>query len=369
MACGDGQIGERRFGSAPDEDSYAPLDGFEDPDGGVPYVTLPSPSVEDESPKVPTKAGNWPSPSEPLGHRHAECEATYGMSPEEIEATPCGISGGEVPDGSSYAACTHTGALDFQGSNISFDCVNWATGSTEFGTRCEGAPGCENVVFRRTTITGSNGNAVQNLILLTSRGGQPLRSVLIEQSDISRSDVAILCGSAANGDLYPLPGEGDKALVIRDSRIHGTAQSPTAHTDLMFIAEGCRGVLSERNLWDGSDALRGANVGSVIQDQPGNSTGGNHVFRHNRFVHDGSGHMFNFDRNAGSSTDACADPVIFESNLFDWKFDLSDGYADTLFNTSTTGKECPRIESRAGSSCTGNQLANGVKASCSSDGT
>jgi len=79
--------------------------------------------------------------------------------------------------------------------------------------------------------------------------------------------------------------------------------------------------------------------------------------------------MFNFDRNAGSSQDACAAPVIFDSNVFDWRYDLSDGFADTLFNYSTVGKECPRIEPRPGSACTGNTLADGSSTGCSSDGS
>ena len=78
--------------------------------------------------------------------------------------------------------------------------------------------------------------------------------------------------------------------------------------------------------------------------------------------------MFNFDRNANTSSDACADPVIFESNVFDWQFDLSDGFADTLFNYSTTGRECTRIESRPGSLCVNNVFAGGSGASCSGDG-
>jgi hypothetical protein len=77
--------------------------------------------------------------------------------------------------------------------------------------------------------------------------------------------------------------------------------------------------------------------------------------------------MFNFDRNAGSSTSACAAPVIFESNVFDWKYDVSD-LADTLSNYSTLGKECTRIESRPGSRCTGNTFSNGTAAACSGDG-
>jgi hypothetical protein len=193
--------------------------------------------------------------------------------------------------------------------------------------------------------------------------------MLIEQCDISQSDVAIMSGSAVNGDTNPLPGEGDKALVIRDSRIHGTSQSPTAHTDLLFIAESTRGVLVERNLFDGSDAAPGSNVGSLVQDQTmGTGTAGNHVFRNNRFVHDGSGHMFNFDRAPGTTADACADPVIFESNVFDWESGTSDGFGDSLFSVSTTGRECSRIESRPGSRCTSNTFADGSAAKCSGNG-
>jgi hypothetical protein len=319
---------------------------------------------------TPPTPGSWPSPSDPLGHRHPECLAIYGKTPAQIEATPCNVTGaGDPTAGETYTGCYHNGTLDFQGDNITFDCVKWDTGATGFGTRCQGTP-CDNIVFRRSTITGNNGVApAQNLILMTSRGGQPLRSVLIEKCDISESDVAILCGSAANGSTNPLPGEGDKALVIRDSRLHGTTHVPGAHTDIVFLAEGCRGVLLERNLLDGSDVTPGRNVGSVLQDQPLNSNGGNHVFRNNRFVHDGSGRMFNFDRAPGTTADACAAPVIFESNVFDWSYDKSDGFGDTLFSVSTTGRECSRIESRPGSRCTSNTFADGSAAKCSGDGS
>jgi hypothetical protein len=141
-----------------------------------------------------------------------------------------------------------------------------------------------------------------------------------------------------------------------------------AHTDLLYIAEQARGILVERNLFDGSDAIGGANVGSVVQDQTmGTGTAGNHVFRNNRFVHDGSGHMFNFDRAPGTTPDACADPVIFESNVFNWVNDGVNG--DTLFNTNTTGgKDCPGLSARAGTVCTSNTFADGSAAKCSVNG-
>lgn len=196
------------------------------------------------------------------------------------------------------------------------------------------------------------GFANQLLIRLTSAGGQPLRSVLVKESDLSRSDVPLFCGSAANGDVSPLPGEGDKAFVVRRSRIHAITRTTGAHTDLAFLAESCRGVLFEHNRFDGSDAIGDANVSSTLQVQGQTATFGNMVFRFNHFISDNNGHMFNFDRDdsvggVATTEQACADPVHIDNNVFTWT-------SDTLFSTASAGRECPSITARPGSTCDGN---------------
>ena len=144
-ACGDGAIGDSRSGpfagELPDDGFDAPPESFGEPDAGVSQPPPPAPAEDEQDPIVPPKAGSWPATNEPLGHRHPECQALYGKTPAQIEATLCGISGGKVPGDQTYTACAYTGGLDFQGSNVTFDCVKWATGNTTFGTRCEGAPG------------------------------------------------------------------------------------------------------------------------------------------------------------------------------------------------------------------------------------
>jgi len=299
--------------------------------------------------------GSWPSASEPMGHNDPYCEATYGKTPAEIEATPCGVTE-NIAANTTVSACTHNNVIDFQGDNITIDCVKWSTGATPFGTRCEQADGCENIKILHSTITGNAGaGTTQSLLLFNSRIW-PFKSVLVEKNDISRSDVLVQTGSSINGDTLALPGEGNKALVIRGNRLHGVTRFGSSVTNMIYLAESPRGVLIEGNLIDGSDSIGGVEVGSLIQDMATSAPAGNHVIRNNHFISDATGDAMNFSGNP-----YCAAPINFDGN----KIDLN---SSGLFNYTLGATTCPRIDLRAGASCSGNTSEDGFPMTCAGDG-
>jgi hypothetical protein len=229
------------------------------------------------------------------------------------------------------------------------------------------------LTIRRSTITGNNGACdsqglnssgqcfygQQSLLKIGSYTG-PIKSILIEENDISRSDIPIALLTGPNGDVLGYPGEGNKAVVIRGNRIHAITQVPGAHTDLLTIFESPRGVLVENNLFDGSDSLGGANVGSNIQVQTASSAAGNFVFRNNHIISDTNGTTMNL----GPATSCqCPSPIYWENNKVAFN-------SDTLFayGRPTCPSGCPTLGYDANHTCTGNTFENGSPATCQSDG-
>jgi cysteine-rich repeat protein len=299
--------------------------------------------------------GTWPSAAEPMGHDDPYCEATYGKTAAEIESTPCGVTE-NIAANTTVSACTHNNVIDFQGDNITIDCVKWNTGATPFGTRCEQADGCENIKILHSTITGNAGSTqTQSLLLFNSRIA-PFKSVLVENNDISRSDVLVQTGSSINGDTRAFPGEGDKALIIRGNRLHGVTRFGSSVTSMIYLAESPRGVLIENNSLDGSDSVGGVDVGSLIRDMTMGAPAGNHVIRNNHLISDATGDAMNFSGNP-----YCAAQILFDGN----KVALN---SSGVFSYTQGAATCPRIDLRAGSSCSGNTFEGGSPMTCASDG-
>ena len=325
-----------------------------------PRLLYPGESPPSPPPPTPTPTptpGTYPSLTTPLGIDHPECLATYGKTAAQIAATPCGAV--ESPGANTtISACTHNGVFLFQGDNTTIDCVNWTTGATGFGMRCSNADGCKNMTIRRSTIVGNNNQgSAQNLLLIGTNTGA-MKSILVEKNDVSRSDVLMLIDSGPDGNVLPYPGEGDKAVIVRNNRMHAVTHVPGAHTDVITIFGG-RGVLIEKNLLYGLDSPQGSNeIGSMIQNQGVSATSGNHVIRNNHVVSDTDGHTFNFDGNP-----YCAAPVKFDNN----KVDLNGN--SSVFSYTKLTVTCPRVEERGGiSSCAGNTFEDGSPLACSSDG-
>lgn len=322
-----------------------------------PYLLDPGESPPSVPPPASTP-GSYPSATAPLGHTHPECLATYGKTPAQIEATPCGMPGGIAQPNTTYKACNQSAGFDFGGSNITLDCVNFRS-SSAFGFRCNPTSGsCDNITIRRTTAKGNNASGQsQNFIRFTTYNGHAMRSALVEKSDVSQSDVLLMGGSGLNSDSLRYPGES-YALVIRGNRFHHITQYPGAHTDGIYLTEAAKGVLVENNLITAVGTNPAYNWGSMIQDQPTQAGAGNHVFRNNHIITDASGAALNFDGNP-----VCAAPVIWNNNKVDLK-------SPTLFSyTKANVASCASIGSRGGiSSCTGNTFENGSPLKCSSNG-
>lgn len=319
---------------------------------------LPAPNLlSADAPTSSQPSSAFPSASEPLGHRHPSCFEEFGRTPEQIAATSCNV-GQKIAAGSTIAACTHESIMDFMGDDITVSCVLWKNESdtAQFTTRCKAHVSgdadekCTNIVIDRVTLTGNGGGdgvaeAPMKVLEASTRGGSPIASMKVVKSDISGGEDIFFESSASCS--HPLPGEGDRALVLRGNRFHGIVQPPGGHSGVLSM-HGSSCTLVENNRVDGSDAAPGSNVSATMSSSNGRDV----IYRNNHFLSDDNGRMFRFDTNNPGDEWTCDDPVQFDGNVITWT-------ADTYFGFGGSDRACPRIEERnPPSSCDGNTTLN-----------
>lgn len=318
----------------------------------------------------------WQGTDQEIGYGMPSCLADYSTTKAAIEATPCGATS-PVPSGSTFTACTQTGALLLNGDNITLDCVNWDVpsggGATQWAWRCDDATGCDNLRITRNIVTGGGTEGTGQLLMryTTSGAANAVRTGLIQDTIIEKTSTLIFCGSGVDNDVLTLPGS-TFALVIDHTIARDIRIPPAAHSEYFFQAEGCEGVEIKNSRWD---ALADAPLGSsIIQVQNSSTTNKGSLSVHdNYFKSDGAGAQFSYSREGsdGSCDDfaQCSDNNVFSDNV------ISDSPGTESFfdvgscNTSPIpDKNCPGFLSRANSFCDGNVWEGGGAFACDGDG-
>lgn len=316
-----------------------------------PYLLDPG-----ESPPATQPSGSYPPLTTNWGYRHPECP-----SAATIESTSCGST--TIAAGSTVQNCTMNGGVTFSGSNITMNCVKWnAPSSGHSGVYC-GTDSCQNIRILRTTMTGNQtptgppSNATVFLNLSTSYGGSGPHSMLVDKSIIKANRVGIILGGGKfDKDLVAI--EPGYAFVIRNSIMRepqyypGTGSIKGDHSELIALVETVDGVLIENNLLYCEDGDT-CNTGNMLAKPSNGASIRNISMIGNRIVSDSTGYALTFDIQSSTAT-TCVEPVQFRNNVID----LPTG-ASGVWNYG----ECPAIQNRTGSSCTGNTL-NGRSAGC-----
>jgi hypothetical protein len=331
----------------------------------------------DVTEEPPVSDGTYPANDPNVwGYKHPECLATYGKTPAQIEATPCGTN--LVASNTTLSACSMTGGISFGTSNPTLDCVNvYAPVPRAIG--CSG-PSCIGIKIRRSTLTGAgntNGTTATTMLAFTTTFSNPQsatgpHTALIEKSVIQNNRVGMMAGGGEmDKDIAAM--ETGFAIVVRNnifrSPLWPIIPPPNnIHSELVALQEGLDGLLIENNVFDCRGTWNGGNPcnTAIFLFQPSNgSSSGNVTVRGNHMIDDESqgGGGYTFTMGSASTLAAqgnppCTQPLHFINNVIEKNVATSSG----LFNYSGfTG--CPAIQNRPGSTCTGNTV-NGVPTGC-----